>query len=91
MIGLAGGCSLMRNFWLKPLPDCEETEVGGVGWRGVLHYSKTLRLKLPFCLIFRRCEYEGRDWSVQLFDTFEKAQQFMDNLDNEIFGEGGVK
>lgn len=81
----------MRNFRVQPLPDSEEYQVGGVGWRGVLLYAKLNGLALPWCLIFKRCEYEGADWSVQLFDTREKAEQFMDGLDDEIFGEGGVK
>lgn len=81
----------MRNFWVQPLPDAEEYQVGGVGWRGVLLHTRLNGLALPWALIFKRCEYEGRDWTVQLLDTREKAEQFMDNLDDEIFGEGGVK
>lgn len=79
----------MRNFTIQPLPDSEEFEAGGVGWRGVLLHSKMKSLTLPWCLVYRRCEYGGLDWSVQLFDTREKAEQFMDSLDTEIFG-GGV-
>lgn len=79
----------MRNFTIQPLPDCEEESVGGVGWRGVLHHSKHPGLKLPWCLIFRACDHEAREWNVRLFDTREKAEQFMDNLDLELGYYGG--